>query len=62
MIGKMPAAIMGDTCTCVAPTPDKILKGSATVMICGKPAARLGDQTAHGGTIAAGFPQVMIGG
>ena len=26
------------------------------------PAARLGDQTAHGGIIVAGFPQVLIGG
>lgn len=28
----------------------------------GKPAARMGDQTAHGGLIVAGFPTVMIGG
>ncbi len=27
-----------------------------------QPAARQGDTTAHGGTIAAGFPQVLIGG
>jgi uncharacterized Zn-binding protein involved in type VI secretion len=27
-----------------------------------QPAARLGDPTAHGGTISAGFPQVLIGG
>ena len=27
-----------------------------------KPAARMGDMMAHGGTIAAGFPQVLIGG
>ena len=26
------------------------------------PAARLGDMTAHGGVIVAGFPQVLIGG
>lgn len=26
------------------------------------PAARMGDQTAHGGAIVAGFPTVMIGG
>ena len=25
------------------------------------PAARMGDMTAHGGTIAAGFPTVLIG-
>jgi uncharacterized Zn-binding protein involved in type VI secretion len=61
LIGKMPAAVMGDMCTCVGP-PDSITKGSATVMICGKPAARMGDTTAHGGTIAMGLPTVIIGG
>jgi uncharacterized Zn-binding protein involved in type VI secretion len=28
----------------------------------GKPAARMGDMTAHGGVITAGFPTVLIGG
>jgi len=28
----------------------------------GKPAARMGDMTAHGGTIVVGFPMVLIGG
>jgi uncharacterized Zn-binding protein involved in type VI secretion len=28
----------------------------------GKPAARIGDQTAHGGVIVAGFPTVIIAG
>ena len=27
-----------------------------------KPAARMGDTTAHGGSIVAGFPTVLIGG
>jgi uncharacterized Zn-binding protein involved in type VI secretion len=40
LIGKIPAAVMGDNCVCVGP-PDVIVKGSATVMICGKPAARM---------------------
>ena len=61
LIGKLPAAVMGDMCTCVGP-PDSIIKGSATVMIGGKPAARMGDTTAHGGSIVIGFPTVMIGG
>jgi uncharacterized Zn-binding protein involved in type VI secretion len=47
--------------TCTGP-PDTIIKGSATVMIGGKPAARLGDSTAHGGTIILGCFTVMIGG
>ena len=61
LICKMPAAVMGDMCVCVGP-PDSIVKGSATVMIGGKPAARMGDSTAHGGTIVLGAPTVMIGG
>ncbi len=46
----MPAATVGDMCTCVGP-PDSIVMGSTKVMIGGKPAARMGDSTAHGGTI-----------
>ncbi len=61
LIGKLPAAVLGDLATCVGP-PDSIVQGSATVMIGGKPAARMGDATAHGGTIALGLPTVLIGG
>ena len=46
---------------CVGP-PDIIVKGSVTVMIGKLPAARIGDATAHGGTIVVGAPTVMIGG
>jgi uncharacterized Zn-binding protein involved in type VI secretion len=46
---------------CVGP-PDSIAKGSATVMISMKPAARMGDTTAHGGSIVLGLPTVMING
>ncbi len=61
LIGGLPAATATSQCVCVGP-PDVIVKGSATVLICGKPAARLGDMTAHGGVIVAGLPTVMIGG
>jgi uncharacterized Zn-binding protein involved in type VI secretion len=47
--------------TCVGP-PDVIVKGSATVLIGKMPAARIGDNTAHGGVIIFGFPTVIIGG
>lgn len=60
MIAGLPAAVLGDMCTCVGP-PDTIIIGSPTVMIGGKPAARMGDSTAHGGTIVLGAPTVMIG-
>ena len=59
LIGGLPAARMGDMCTCVGP-PDTIVAGSPTVLIGGKPAARMGDMTAHGGVIVAGYPLVMI--
>jgi uncharacterized Zn-binding protein involved in type VI secretion len=61
MIGGMPAARVGDMCTCVGP-PDVIAAGSGTVMIGGMPAARMGDSTAHGGTITVGCATVIIGG
>ncbi len=61
LIGKMPAARMGDMATCVGP-PDTIVLGSATVLIGKKPAARMGDSTAHGGAIVVGLPTVLIGG
>ena len=61
LIEKMPAAVLGDMLVCVGP-PDTIVKGSATVMIGGKPAARMGDQTAHGGEILSGAFTVIIGG
>lgn len=61
LIGNLPAACVGDMCVCVGP-PDTVIKGSATVQIGGRPAARMGDSTAHGGSIVLGFPTVMIGG
>ena len=60
LIGGMPAAVMGDMCTCTGP-PDSILIGSMGVLIGGKPAARMGDQCAHGGSIVVGLPTVLIG-
>ena len=61
LINNLPAATLSTMCTCVGP-PDAIVMGSTTVLIGGLPAARLGDATAHGGTIVAGSPTVLIGG
>jgi uncharacterized Zn-binding protein involved in type VI secretion len=61
LIGGLPAAVVTGMCTCVGP-PDTIILGSMTVLIGGLPAARLGDPTAHGGTIVGCCPTVMIGG
>ena len=60
LIAGLPAARMTDMVTCVGP-PDMILMGSPTVLIGFLMAARLGDPTAHGGTIVLGAPTVMIG-
>ena len=61
LISGLPAAVVGDMCTCTGP-PDSIVKGSATVLIGGRPAARMGDVTAHGGQVVVGDPTVVIGG
>ena len=61
LIAGLPAATVGDLLLC-AGGPDSIVIGSSTVFINQKPAARMGDMTAHGGTIVAGCPNVIIGG
>ena len=60
LIGGLPAARVTDKCVCVGP-PDIIAKGSLSVLIGNRFAARLGDQTVHGGVIVVGLPTVMIG-
>jgi uncharacterized Zn-binding protein involved in type VI secretion len=61
LICKLPASVVGDMAVCVGP-PDSIVMGSVTVLIGGMPAARMGDPTAHGGSIVLGCPTVIIGG
>ncbi len=60
LTGGMPQARVTDMATCVGP-PDVIALGSFTVLVGGLFAARLGDLTAHGGTIVLGLPTVLIG-
>ncbi len=60
LIAGMPAAVMGDQCMCTGP-PDVAILGSTGVFIGKKMALRMGDSTAHGGTIVAGAPTVLIG-
>ena len=79
MLGGMPAAVMGSmsqNCMippCVPGGPGIIAKGSATVMIGMRPAARVGDPVAFAACVAPipsptgkilppGAPTVMIGG
>ena len=58
--GYMPQGRVGDSLICV-PAIDKIAKGSPTVLVNNKMAARIGDSTVHGGVIVAGCPTVIIG-
>jgi uncharacterized Zn-binding protein involved in type VI secretion len=60
LIFGLPAACKGDLAICVGP-PDAIVLGSETVLFEGRPAARMGDECAHGGTIVLGVPTVLIG-
>ena len=60
LIQGMPAAQVGNVVTCAGP-PDSIVKGSGTVTIGKMPAARMLDQTAHGGVIVLGCFTVLIG-
>lgn len=61
LAGGIPFAVVGNPCLCVGP-PDMIAVGSATVMVGGRPAARIGDTTVHGGVIVVGLPTVLVGG
>ncbi|WP_264937992.1 PAAR domain-containing protein [Sphingomonas caeni] len=58
--GGAQQARVTDKCVCKGP-PDVIVKGSATVLVNGLPAARQSDSTAHGGKIVAGCATVLIG-
>lgn len=60
LIGGLPAARITDKAFCVGP-PDMIVKGSATVLISRRNAARMTDLTTHGGVIATGCFTVLIG-
>ncbi len=59
--GMMPQARITDIAICVGP-PSMIVKGSMTVIVMNLPAARILDNTMHGGVIVTGFPTVIIGG
>lgn len=60
-IGHLVAATEGTTCACGLGAPNRVAKGSSSVQIGGKPAARAGDPTTHGGTILVGCSTVIIG-
>jgi uncharacterized Zn-binding protein involved in type VI secretion len=55
------AAVLDDKCMCVGRF-NRIITGSTSVFIGGRPAARQGDWCAHGGRISSGSNTVLIGG
>lgn len=61
LIEGMAAARVGDKAQCEVGGPDTIVEGAPMVLINGKPVAILGSKTAHGGVVAAGASQVLIG-
>jgi len=61
LIGFLPAARVTDKALCPPAPPDIIIKGSPTVLINNLLAARIGDNTAHGGVIVMGCFTVIIG-
>lgn len=60
-IGHHNAVTVGSKCACGLGPPNMIAKGSATVVIDRKPAARMGDATTHGGMVTSGCMTVLIG-
>ncbi len=60
MAGGMPVSVAGDIAICVGP-PDVCSTGSPTVMAMGRPVVRVGDPTAHFGSVIVGLPSVMVG-
>ena len=54
-------ATVGATIAVVGP-PDAIVEGDSNVLLDGLPIARVGDRTAHGGTIVEGSKRIFVNG
>jgi uncharacterized Zn-binding protein involved in type VI secretion len=67
LIGGIPAAVATDQHVCALPPPGHVPTaspfpvGSATVLIAGKPALRVGDVCLCGASAAIGEPTVLLG-
>lgn len=61
LAGGLPLAGAGSLAGCVGAL-GAVLSGSATVFVGGRPVARAGDATAHGGVLVGGSPTVLVGG
>ena len=54
-------ATVGDEVACVGP-PATLTEGDSTVLLDGKPVARVGDGTSHGGTVVTGDSRILVNG
>lgn len=61
-IAGSPVACVEHNCLCDGVSIDPIATGAATVMLGGKPVARKGELTGHGGVLTTGASNVLIGG
>lgn len=60
LIGGLPAAMMGTTCTCMVGV-DVIALGCPFVLVNFRPIAFMGSATAHAGMVTTGWPTVVVG-
>lgn len=61
MVDGRPAATTGSGCNCRSAMPNAVATTSSKVILGGKPAARLGDSTEHGGSLSEGSAKVYFG-
>jgi len=59
LVGGMPAIGPGSVAVCVGP-PDTVAMGSPTCLGGGIPMSRIGDVSAHGGSIVVPVPTVLL--
>jgi uncharacterized Zn-binding protein involved in type VI secretion len=59
-VNGIPAALVGDTCTCKAGGPDTIVSGTSALTVNGIPAAHVGSSTAHGGVVVQGDAALTV--
>jgi len=59
-VNGIPAALVGDTCTCAAGGPDAIVSGSSMLTVNGIPVAKVGSSTSHGGVVVQGDSALTV--
>lgn len=59
-LNGIPVAVQGGRCLCGSSGSDALAIGASGVRINGKSVMRLGDRTAHGGTVTTGQSRIKI--